>query len=161
VFKNFKWPKPEEEADETLIRNVRERGCHILAVSPEKGHPPFAFSIGLALNYGQAEIIIFGMAPSKAATIINIVRDDAAKGKKYVDGEVSSDILVNGKVCFIEVPLQLYDQYLGTAIWFYRKSPRPFPCLQLVWPDRAGRFPWETGCDADIKRDQPLVRSIS
>ena len=81
MFKNFQWPKPEEEADETLIRNVRERGCHILAVSPEKGHPPFAFSIGLALNYGQAEIIIFGMSPSKAATIINIVRDDAAKGK--------------------------------------------------------------------------------
>jgi hypothetical protein len=161
MFKDFKWPKAEEEADEILIRNVREHGCHILQVSPEKGHPPFSFSIGLALNYGQAEIIIFGMSPSKAATIINIVRDDAAKGKKYVDGDVSSDILVNGRVCFIEVPLQLYDTYLGTAIWFYRKSPRPFPCLQLVWPDRHGRFPWETGCDAGIKRDQPVLRSIS
>ena len=77
MFKDFQWPKPEEEADEILIRNVRERGCHILGVDP---HPPFSFSIGLALNYGQAEIVTFGMAPSQAAQIINIVRDDAASG---------------------------------------------------------------------------------
>jgi Domain of unknown function (DUF4262) len=106
MFKDFKWPKPEEEADETLIKNVRERGCHILGVSGETNEPPFSFSIGLALNYGQAEIVIFGMDPRKAATIINIVRDDAAKAKKYADGDVSSDILLNGKVCFVEVPLQ-------------------------------------------------------
>ncbi|MDE2329432.1 MAG: DUF4262 domain-containing protein [Bradyrhizobium sp.] len=161
MFENFQWPEPEEEADEILIRNVRERGCHILGVAAEKGSPPFTFSIGLALNYGQAEIIIFGMDPRKSARIINIVRDHAASGKKYVDGEVSSDILVNLNVCFIEVPLDLYDEYLGTAIWFYRKSPRPFPCLQLVWPDRAGRFPWETGFDAAMKKDQTVLRSIS
>jgi len=28
MFKDFQWPKPEEEADEKLIYNVRERGCH-------------------------------------------------------------------------------------------------------------------------------------
>jgi len=141
MFKDFQWPKPEEEADEKLIYNVRERGCHILGVDDQ---PPFSFSIGLALNYGQAEIVIFGLAPSQAAAIINIVRDEAASGKKYVDGDISSDILVNCKVCFVEVPLELYGKYLGTAIWFYRKSPRPFPYLQLVWPDRdvrkIGRF---------------------
>jgi hypothetical protein len=158
MFKDFKWPKPEEEADEKLIHNVRERGCHILGVD---ARPPFSFSIGLALNYGQAEIVIFGMSPSKAATIINIVRDDAAKGKTYADGEVSSDILVGLNVCFIEVPLELYDKYLGTAIWFYRKSPRPFPCLQLVWPDRDGRFPWETGFDPALKKDQPVLKTYS
>jgi Domain of unknown function (DUF4262) len=158
MFKDFQWPKPEEEADEKLIYNVRERGCHFLGVDDQ---PPFSFSIGLALNYGQAEIVIFGLAPSKAAQIINIVRDEAASGKKYVDGDISSDILVNCKVCFVEVPLELYGKYLGTAIWFYRKSPRPFPCLQLVWPDRDGRFPWETGFDAILKKDQPILKTLS
>lgn len=161
MFENFQWPEPEEEADEILIRNVRERGCHILGVSGDKGEPTFSFSIGLALNYGQAEIVVFGLEPTKAAKIINIVRDGAALGKKYLDGDVSTDILVNGRVCFVEVPLELYGEYLGTAIWFYRKSPRPFPCLQLVWPDRAGLFPWETGFDPDMKKDQPVLKSIS
>jgi hypothetical protein len=157
----FEWPQPEEEADETLIRNVRARGCHIVGVSGDEHAPPFAFSIGLFVNYGQAEIITFGMEASQAAAIINIVRDDAAAGKKYAAGDVSSDILVGYNVCFVEVPLLLYPSYLGTALWFYRKSPRPFPCLQLVWPDRDGRFPWETGFEADMKRDQPVLKSFS
>jgi hypothetical protein len=158
MFENFQWPEPEEEADEKLIRNVREHGCHVLNVHD---HPPFSFSIGLALNYGQAEIVIFSMSPRQATQIINIVRDHAAAGKNYFDGDVSTDILVNGRVGFVEVPLELFDKYLGTAIWFYRKSPRPFPCLQLVWPDRAGLLPWETGFDPDMKKDQPVLRSIS
>ena len=38
MFENFQWPEPEEEADEKLIRNVREHGCHVLNVHD---HPPF------------------------------------------------------------------------------------------------------------------------
>jgi len=157
---NFEWPQPEEEADEKLIRNVREHGCHIMSISGDESAPPFVFSVGLFVNYGQAEIIIFGREPKNAAGIINVVRHDAASGKKYAAGDVSSDI-VNGRVCFIEVPLLLFPSYLGTALWFYRKSPRPFPCLQLVWPDGNDLFPWETGYDDSIRKYQPLLKSVS
>ena len=156
----FEWPRPEEEADEILIRNVREHGCHIMGIAAEGHKPGYAFSIGLFVNYGQAEVILFGMERD-GASAINLVRDHAASGQKYIAGDVSRDILVGRPACFVDVPLQLYDKYLGTAIWFYRKSPRPFPCLQLVWPDQDGRFPWETGCDAGLKRYQPLLRSFS
>ena len=89
------------------------------------------------------------------------MRDCAAEGQKFVAGDVCDDILADYKVCFVEVPLEAYRSYLGTAIWFYLKSPRPFPCLQIVWPDREGRFPWQTGYDADLKDLQPLLKSIS
>jgi hypothetical protein len=157
----FEWPQPEDEADKKLIHNVRERGCHIMSISGDERAPPFVFSIGLFVNYGHAEIIIFGREPKNAAGIINVVRDDAAAGKKYVAGDVSSDILVGAKVCFIEVPLLLYDSYLGTAIWFYRKSPRPFPCLQLLWPDANDLLPGETGYDDSLRKYQPILKSLS
>ena len=96
-----------------------------------------------------------------ASNVINGVRDEAHSGKKYADGDVSSDIFVGLKACFVEVPFEQYPEYLGTALWFYRKSPQPFPCLQLVWPDRSGRFPWESGCDARLRKDQPILKSIS
>ena len=64
--------------------------------------------------------------------MINTVRDEARSGKRYVDGDVSDEILVGLKVCFVEVHLEHYPEYLGTAMWFYRRSPRAFPCLQLV-----------------------------
>jgi hypothetical protein len=44
------------------------------------------------------------MSPRHATRIINIVRDDAASGKNYVDGDVSDDFLVDLKVCFVGCP---------------------------------------------------------
>lgn len=157
----FEWPKPEEPADEILLRNVRERGCHIVGVSGDDRAPAFVFSIGLFANYEHPEIILFGLEPNKSAAIVNIIRDEAAAGKRYADGDVSSDIVENGKLAFAEVPLDHYQNYLGTAIWFYRKSPRPFPCLQLVWTDDNDLFPWETGFDENIRMYQPILKSLS
>jgi hypothetical protein len=161
MLESFEWPDVEEEADEIIIRNIRQHGCNVTGIPSSKDEPEYAFSIGLFVNYGQAEILIFGLDPKVATTLINDVRDHAAAGRRFIAGDVSDEILVDHRVCFVEVPLQLYAKYLGTAIWFYRKSPRPFPCLQLVWPDRDDRFPWETGHDAILKKYQPILKSFS
>jgi hypothetical protein len=93
--------------------------------------------------------------------IINNIRDRAAAGRTYVAGEICDDLLVESRICFVEVPLQTYGEYLGAAIWFYEKSPRPFPCLQMVWSDREGRFPWHTEYDKRLKGYQPLLSTLS
>jgi hypothetical protein len=53
----------------------------------------------------------------------------------------------------------VYPEYLGTAIWFYRKLG-PFPCLQIIWQDVNRRFPWEEGCIPEVKADQPLLKKM-
>jgi hypothetical protein len=161
MLDKFEWPNPEHEADDRIIRNVRTHGCHIAGIIGDEKGPPYAFSIGLFLNYGHPEIVIFGLTRSDSADFINDIRDRAAKGRLYAAGDVSDDLVPGYRCCFVDVPLERYGAYLGTAIWFYAKSPRPFPCLQLVWPDTEGRFPWQTACDADVKRDQPLLSSFS
>jgi Domain of unknown function (DUF4262) len=157
----FEWPTPEGEADERLFHNVRNHGCHLVGIAADEHGPAYVFSIGLFLNYGQAELVIFGLATDDACAIINTVRDRAAAGQIYSAGDVCDDLLVDRKVCFVEVPLDAYRAYLGTAIWFYAKLPRPFPCLQIVWPDGDGRFPWETGYDVSLRRYQPVLRAFS
>jgi Domain of unknown function (DUF4262) len=159
MLDDFKWPDVEGEADETIIRNVRKHGCHIVSIWD--GNPQFAFAVGLFLNYGQAELVIFGLESADSASIINDVRDRAAAGRSYAAGDICDDILDDRQVAFAEVPLQAYVAYLGTAIWFYRKCRRPFPCLQIVWPDREGHFPWQTGYDAALKQYQPVLKSFS
>ncbi|MGH6679571.1 MAG: DUF4262 domain-containing protein [Bradyrhizobium sp.] len=155
MLDNFKWPKIEHEADKVVIRNVRESGCHIVGIP--NGDPEFAFSIGLFLNYDHPEIIIIGLDGDDAAVIINDIRDRAAKGRKFSDGDICDDLLADHKVCFVEVPLEAYANYLGIAIWFYEKLSRPFPCLQMVWPDREGRFPWDPGAGEDFKKYQAVL----
>jgi hypothetical protein len=159
MLDNFEWPTPDGAPDEVLFRNVRERGCHLMGISADVG-VGYVFSIGLYLNYGHAELILFGLDPNDACLIINEVRDRVVEGREYFAGDVCADLPLDRKVCFVEVPLDAYRDYLGTAIWFYAKLPRPFPCLQIVWSDRDGRFPWETGCDARLKEYQPVLRSF-
>ena len=153
----FEWPEPEHEADKIILRNVRNHGCHITAIPDAK--PPFAFSIGLYLNHGHPELIIFGQSAQNAVAIINLVRDRAAAGHEFVDGDISDDLLENGyKLGFWQVPIAAYPEYLGTAIWFYRKSRLAFPCLQIVWQDVDRHFPWEAECSVDVINDQPLLK---
>jgi hypothetical protein len=65
-----------------------------------------------------------------------------AAGKKFFDGSISDDLLDEGyKACFWQVPYDVYRDYLGTACWFYAPSCIAFPCLQIIWSDRNGRFP--------------------
>ena len=155
----FEWPEPEHEADKVLFRNVRNHGCHIVGIPDAV--PPFAFSIGLFLNYGHPELIIFGQRSENAQAIINLVRDRAAEGRKFVDGDISGDLLENGyKLGFWQVPFKAYPEYLGTAIWFYSKSRLAFPCLQVIWQDVNRRFPWEGECISDVKADQPLLKRM-
>jgi hypothetical protein len=157
----FEWRQPEEEADEIVLRNVRKHGCHIVGISGDERGPGYAFSVGLFANYCHAELIVFGLRWEDDAGLINDVRDRVAAGHSYAAGDVCDDLLIDHRVCFVEVPLSAYHDYLGIALWFYAKSPRPFPCLQIVWPDREGRFPWEAGCDEGVERLQPVLRGFS
>ena len=46
-----------------------------------------------------------------------------------------------------------YAEHFGWNRWFYAGDD--FPCLQLIWPDRNGVFPWEKGFDETFREDQP------
>ncbi len=95
-------------------------------------------------------------------TVINEVRDHIADGRKFVDGEISDEILNNDyKVCFWQVPSTAYCSYLDRALWFYDKCPRMFPCLQIIWQDVNRFFPWEEECNTDAVLDQPLLKRMT
>lgn len=40
----------------------------------------------------------------------------------------------------------------GYAVAFYRvySKPERLTAVQLFWPDKAGRFPFEHGCDSEV-----------
>jgi uncharacterized protein DUF4262 len=153
----FEWPEPDHEADEILFRNVRSHGCHIVGI--DDGDPPFAFSVGLFLNYGHPELIIFGLPSENAQIVINHVRDHVSDGRRFADGDICDDLFGDGdKICFWQVPFEAYRQYLGIACWFYAKSMIAFPCLQIIYQDANHRFPWEVDCQPHVIKGQPLLK---
>jgi uncharacterized protein DUF4262 len=165
----FEWPKPEDDTEADILRHVREYGCSIVnVVFDEHGKTQrfsmdllFSYSVGLFANYDHPELILLGIPAKQAMTVINVVRDYVADGRKFVDGEISDEILGNDyKVCFCQVPSTAYPSYLGEALWFYDKCPHVFPCLQIVWQDVNRFFPWEEECDPHVAVGQPLLKKL-
>jgi hypothetical protein len=50
-----------------------------------------------------------------------------------------------------------YREHLGYAMWFYKSLSEPFLAIQLVWPDKAGVFPWQENYDQRYFRLQRVL----
>ncbi|AMU18382.1 hypothetical protein BJL96_15195 [Burkholderia cenocepacia] len=48
-----------------------------------------------------------------------------------------------------------YEAHLGWNRWFYGNDA--FPCVQLLWPDRNGIFPWQPEADDALNAAQPRL----
>jgi len=55
--------------------------------------------------------------------------------------DANGHLLLGMKCHFLEVNTRYYSDYVGFALWFYRK--RRFPLYQIVWPNNEGLFPWD------------------
>ena len=160
-LEGFVWPDPEDAGDLRLIKNVVECGCHIIAVEKEAGHPEFAYSIGLYLNYLQPEVVIVEVDPAPAGRVINRIAAHLKSGGTLTCGVPYDGFHDSASLMFRELRMAEHTEELGFAIWFYCSRSRGlnFPVYQAMWPDRSGRFPSDARCDPRVVRAQSLKRT--
>jgi hypothetical protein len=118
----------------------------------------FSYTVGLYESYGHPELIIFGL-PHTVSHPILITAADAAKSGTPLDlTKPSDDLLVGYSCCFAEVPISQYPDHVGAARWFYQD--RHFPLHQIIWPSRAGLFPWHHDASAQFKAAEPIITNV-
>lgn len=157
----FRAPEPESEFDRQMMAQIHKVGWYNLHVAEENGSPEFAFTIGHFENRSHPELIIIGLRPGTAEQFLNLAADRiTSANEKIIPYKKYNDLADGVTVAFVPVAYKYYDEYLGYANWYYDSMPKPFPALQLVWPDRAGRFPWEDGYDQRILKLQPLLGAM-
>ncbi len=159
MLENFKWPKPEDAAEQKICADVVTYHCHIITIPEDSRGPTYSFSIGLFWNFQHPEIIIFGLSQKTAGVVINEIRAKVESGGNFQAGETTGEFFTEGKAVFISVDAKAYRDFLGSAQWFYRCLDDKFPVLQLVWADKLGKFPWEEGHDLQAARLQPILSS--
>lgn len=158
ILPGFQPPSPDSEYDQKLLSDVSSIGWHHVHVQAERGTPGFAFSLGFYANYNHPEIIVFGLPPQIAQQLLNIAAVAVAGAKiRYATYKPYDDLAEGMKVAFVPVARQHYPTYLGYAGWFYESTGPGFPVLQMVWPDKQGRLPWESGYDISYAKFQPML----
>jgi Domain of unknown function (DUF4262) len=97
-------------------------------------------------SFRHPEVILLGLPLQSCMSVLNVIGTEVKEGKRYEPGTDYSDILQEPYKCtFREVHPTHYRNYVGYALWFYENDA--FPLLQCFWPDKAGRYPWDEGCN--------------
>jgi hypothetical protein len=145
-------PETLDEAEQSFCRNIRQHGWLRTAALAEAGKPGFSYTTGFALNAQQPELMIFSTDDAVAHEMFWVLYRRAQSGRALAVGRRTSDVFSNLPAYAFPVAPGQHAAYLGWSRWFYRGDG--FPCLQIVWPDRAGLFPWEPGFDEAFASDQ-------
>jgi hypothetical protein len=160
MLADFQMPVPDDDQDRKLLSDVAEHGWHIPHIFADESGPCFSFSVGFYLKFGHPEILVMGLSQSVAHKFINLVGGYIRSGRVFRPGERTDDLAQGFSCCFVPIVTEHYREYLGYGIWFYRSLKQPFPALQLVWPDKQGKFPWESGYDERFFKLQRLLNVI-
>jgi len=143
------------EADRLIIRDVNTVGWHIALVPPAGGHHGWAFSVGFVQTFDHPEVVIFGLPDDVLRALLDTIGQHLRAGRAFRDGHEDASLAPPFRFVFRAVDSAWQPAVLPVASWFYRD--RSFTSVQLFWPDRSHRLPWEADFDPDLSGHQPLL----
>jgi len=145
-----------DPSDEKLLHDVENHGWHVILVPDEYTAPGWAFSVGLYYTFQHPEVIVFGLPSEVKHSMINTIGDNVRAGTVYKSGVEVTDVLTGGISCLFQaVEKRWYESLLGYGKWFYENDS--FPVLQCFWPDKQGKYPWDSNFSPALFWKQPLL----
>jgi len=121
--------------------------------------PGYAYTIGFPEAFGFPEVVVFGLTPATANGLLELVADLLGGGTDIPLGVELTGLFDGDQRClFAQLSSEVAAQLLPTSM-AWRKG-RPFSAAQLLWPDRNGFLPNETGFDRRLLTAQPVVADL-
>jgi hypothetical protein len=147
----------ERAEEERCVADVERYGLHVLKIAAEIDSPTFAYTVGLHHTFQHPEVIVLGLPLDTMHRLLNDLADRIRAGQRYAPNDVSSELLEDCDVTFRTVPVRHYRPYLGWANWF--NDGVTYPGLQMIYPDRHRRWPWDAGVSDAFRQNQPVLES--
>jgi hypothetical protein len=140
--------------EKDLLGKVEKFGHMVLHVKdPHEPRPSFSYTIGCANTRNTPEFITCGLTSDAAQGALNYAVDLASSGIDLTQGR-HPEFLENVDVEFRLVDPKWVRGFMNSTVWYHGHAE--FPVLQLVYPDREGRFPGEK--DFNSYFDQPMLQ---
>lgn len=121
--------------------------------------PGYSYSIGIPRRFGFAEIVVFGLTPVAVKGLVDLVLEQVGAGVDIPRGVPLAGLFDNDLRCvFADVDLTVHGHLFETARRWHRGLD--FPMVQLLWPDRSGWLPYESGFDRAVSPAQPVIGRV-
>jgi hypothetical protein len=142
-----------------LIHNIETYGFQVTSVFDPKGKAPnFAYSIGIQKTTGQPEMIVFGMRPRIAHYLISTYFEQVKAGQHFAPNRQQSGFSKKFPIFIQPVSRRKCNQYMAGADGFY--GPLGYQAVQLIYPDKHGRWPWSTNAEPNFRSSQTLLGPV-
>ncbi|MFI6761528.1 DUF4262 domain-containing protein [Micromonospora sp. NPDC050417] len=138
--------------DDKVLATIQEHGWSALRV---EGGIGFAYTVGLWHSFRRPEIVMFGLDGENMQHWLNAC---VALGREQgwpEPGEPFEGVLEGFPTQLRPVHDSWRNALFGTAHRFY--DGFAVPVLQLVWPDRDGRWPWAEQASASSRNRQAFA----
>ena len=124
-----------------ISAEIGAAGWTTVAVDREDVAPPWAYSVGMWITHRGVDLAMFGTPMDLARDIFSVLGERMADGWMPSPGDVIDDLGQRPlRLCRIHVSWRETSLFAFSDICHGIVRP---PMLQVVWPDRDGRFPGE------------------
>lgn len=144
---------------EKVEANIRSAGHAVMMIMPGPDAPAFAYTVGLG-DAGWPDMVLSGIHGDQSRMILN----EAVSWLRHREIRPADGMLIEGAV---SVPLRLraldgvsghaHARLAGERHVRLGLDFDDFHVLQLLWPDRSGRFPDQPGYDGTGLPPQTLL----
>jgi hypothetical protein len=121
--------------------------------------PACAYSIGMLDAVGFPDVVVYGLAPAAAQGLVALVVDACRGGTEIPLGVELVGLLDNELRCLF-APIDPRDAAERFATAFSWSRGQPLDMVQLLYPDRNGFLPYESGFDQRMRIAQPVVGRV-
>jgi hypothetical protein len=145
-------PSQLDEHEDRFVSLIRKHGWIRTSVFEDTTGPGFSYTTGFWLSLNFPEVVIFSLKAEVAHDTFWQLFREIKNGKRFKVREPTEDIFANVKAVLLPVSEHKFEDYFGWSRWFYGGDT--FQCLQLVWPDRNGNFPWQGDFSTEMSSAQ-------
>lgn len=133
-------------------------GGGIACIRVDDGPVPFAYTLGLMDMLGHPELVICGL-PGEGHLVLYAMVEDIVGGRSFGGAWPYAGVLETGRIATRAVHGSQHARALPIAVAARGADigGADVAALQVFWPDRAGKFPFDPDCDAEVHELQPRL----
>jgi hypothetical protein len=117
--------------------------------------PVHGHTLGLCEAFAHPELLLVGLPAELVHEFLTHAAARVAAGHRFEHGQVAEGLFPGAPAALRRVGEQHLEAYLPEALAHY--GTPEFAALQIVFPDRDGRYPWDPGADLRMRLVQPVL----
>ncbi len=143
-----------DDQEKNFVAQVREHGWFRTSVFEDDEGPGFSYTTGFWRGQEAPEIIVFSLNAQLAHDVLWDLYPRRCGGRAVSDRTEVVERLREHRSRLPACRQALVPRVSGLGS-LASSGGDDWPCVQLVWPDAFGKFPWEAGYEERFANSQP------